>query len=197
MPRMSAADALAELKAGNKRYLADKPLHPNQSESHRNVLAEGQQPLANVLCCADSRVVPSILFDQGIGDLFVMRIAGNIVDSGVLASLEFSLAVLRVPLTIVLGHSRCGAIRAAMKPDDASPLGVSPHIAHLVEPIRQSAQQVPDSDDLDEISRMHARAMAQYIAQAEPIIAEQTRAGEHQLVAGFYALAEGKVEWLS
>lgn len=197
MPRMSAEQALQELLAGNQRYLQNVPEHPNQSEEQRNLLLERQQPFANVLCCADSRVVPSILFDQGLGDLFVMRVAGNIVDEGVLASLEFAIEVLRVPLTIVLGHSRCGAIRAAMQPDAESPLQASPHIEHLVKPIRQSAQRVADPSDLEAVGRAHAVAMAETISHAEPIIAAQVQTGQHRVLAGCYDLAKGKVELLS
>ena len=112
-PKVSPADALARLKAGNQRFVAGKLQHPHQDSKRRAELAKGQQPFAIVLGCADSRTSPEVLFDQGLGDLFVVRVAGNVLDDHALASIEYAVEHLGAQLIVVLGHQRCGAVQAA------------------------------------------------------------------------------------
>ena len=102
------------LKEGNERFVAGKPEHPSQSIEYRAALAEGQKPTAVLFGCADSRVAAEIIFDQGLGDMFVVRTAGHVIDSAVLGSIEFAVTVLNVPLIVVLGHDSCGAVKATM-----------------------------------------------------------------------------------
>lgn len=111
--------ALSLLLEGNKRYAEGKPLHPRQDPQRRAELSDGQQPIAAVLTCADSRVVPEFIFDQGVGDLFVVRVAGNIACESVIGSLQYAVENLKVPLVIVLGHSKCGAVSAAVNRAEA------------------------------------------------------------------------------
>ena len=112
-------DALARLLAGNHRYVSGTVAHPNQTAGRRRAVAGSQHPFATILGCADSRVPPEVVFDQGLGDLFVVRVAGNIADPAAVASIEYSAEHLGVGLIVVVGHSRCGAVDAAVKGGEA------------------------------------------------------------------------------
>lgn len=112
----AAAEALQRLLDGNRRFVAETRAFPNQAPLRRRELAAGQKPFAAILGCSDSRVVPEIIFDQGLGDLFVARVAGNIVDPALRASLGYAIDYLGVPLILVLGHTGCGAVQAALAP---------------------------------------------------------------------------------
>ncbi|MBS1727716.1 MAG: carbonic anhydrase [Armatimonadetes bacterium] len=111
---VSAAEAIARLKAGNKRYVSSMAEHKNQDAATRTALARDQKPFAIVLSCADSRVPPEIVYDQGLGDLFVIRVAGNVPDTEIMASIEYAVEKLGTKLLVVLGHERCGAVKAAL-----------------------------------------------------------------------------------
>jgi carbonic anhydrase len=114
MAGVSPDDARTQLMQGNARYVAAKMKHPTQSAERRIEVAKGQHPVAVVLGCADSRVPPELLFDQGLGDLFTVRVAGNIADDAVIGSIEYALEHLGATLVMVLGHERCGAVQAAV-----------------------------------------------------------------------------------
>jgi len=131
------AEAWAKLVRGNKRFVAGEHWHPNQDATRRDSLTGGQTPIAVFFGCADSRVAAEIIFDRGLGDLFVVRTAGHVIDSGVLGSIEFGVAVLDIPLVVILGHDSCGAVSAAVK---AVETGVLPggYIRDLVERVTPS-----------------------------------------------------------
>ena len=114
MPNASPLTAWKALKQGNQRFVEGKPEHPSQSIEHRAGLATEQKPIAVVFGCADSRVAAEIIFDQGLGDMFVVRTAGHVIDSAVLGSIEYAVTVLNVPLVVVLGHDSCGAVKATL-----------------------------------------------------------------------------------
>src|SRR5262245_51956921 len=114
MPNTSPVTAWKALKEGNERFVAGMPEHPSQSIEHRASLAEEQRPTAVVFGCADSRVAAEIIFDQGLGDMFVVRTAGHVIDAAVLGSIEYAVSVLDVPLIVVLGHDSCGAVKATL-----------------------------------------------------------------------------------
>ena len=114
MPNTSPITAWKALKEGNERFVAGQPEHPSQSVEHRASLASGQKPTAAVFGCGDSRVAAEIIFDQGLGDMFVVRTAGHVLDSAVLGSIEFAVTVLDVPLIVILGHNSCGAVKATL-----------------------------------------------------------------------------------
>src|SRR5271165_1116409 len=114
MPNTSPITAWKSLKEGNERFVAGKPKHPSQSVEHRASLAVAQKPTAVIFGCADSRVAAELIFDQGLGDMFVVRTAGHVIDSAVLGSIEYAVTVLNVPLIVVLGHDSCGAVKAAI-----------------------------------------------------------------------------------
>src|SRR5271165_4982643 len=114
MPNTSPITAWKSLKEGNERFVAGKPVHPSQSVEYRASLAAAQKPTAVIFGCADSRVAAEFIFDQGLGDVFVVRTAGQAIDSAVLGSIEFAVTVLGVPLIVVLGHDSCGAVQATL-----------------------------------------------------------------------------------
>ena len=136
MPNSNPVSAWKALKEGNERFVAGKPEHPSQSIEDRARLAAGQQPTAVVFGCADSRVAAEIIFDQGLGDMFVVRTAGHVIDSAVLGSIEYAVAVLNVPLIVVLGHDSCGAVKATLAAldDGEMPTGYVRDIVERVTP---------------------------------------------------------------
>ena len=136
MPNTNPVSAWKALKEGNERFVAGQPEHPSQSIEHRASLAEEQKPTAVVFGCADSRVAAEIIFDQGLGDMFVVRTAGHVIDSAVLGSIEYAVTVLNVPLIVVLGHDSCGAVKATLAAldDGAVPGGYVRDIVERVTP---------------------------------------------------------------
>jgi len=198
--RPDAASALAALLEGNRRFAAGACQHPHRSPGRRRALRGGQHPFAVVVGCSDSRVAPEILFDQGLGDLFVVRTAGHVVDRPALASVEYAAAHLHVPLVLVLGHSTCGAIHAALERDTALPGNLSVLVAALrpaVEQARASAAPGPEEEGLpDRAARVNARIVAAGMPQASALLAGRIAAGTLRIVAAFYDLASGSVEIL-
>jgi len=128
MVGLTAEEAYERLREGNARFLSDTLEGAGRDEARRAMLADRQHPFAVILCCADSRVVPEITFDTGIGDLFVVAVAGNVASRSTIASIEYATAVLETKLIVVMGHQNCGAVAAAVAGAD-----VSPHVDHLLE----------------------------------------------------------------
>ncbi|MFJ9247840.1 carbonic anhydrase [Streptomyces sp. NPDC101776] len=136
----TAPDALAELLDGNRRYATDHPRHPDESRALRRQLATAQHPFAVIVGCVDSRVPPELVFDQGLGDLLCIRTAGEVLDEAVLASIQYGVAELRIPLVLVLGHERCGAVAATLAHlETGTP--VPGHLALLVDEIAPAARR--------------------------------------------------------
>jgi carbonic anhydrase len=175
--------ALQSLKAGNERFVTGNLLPKDTYAEDRKALCEGQHPFAVVLCCSDSRVAPEILFDQKLGDLFVIRNAGNVVDEDVLGSIEYAVEHLGTPLVVVMGHSCCGAVTATCQGDD-----LPGHILDLAKRIKPS---INTNCCIDDNAKEHAKRMAKLIEEDE--IVHHVGA---KVVAAFYDLQGGKVEWL-
>lgn len=186
--------ALKELVDGNQRYSAAKLQHPDQTEGRRVEVAQGQHPFALILSCSDSRVPPEIVFDQGLGDLFVIRTAGNISDDIVLGSIEFGVEELGISLIMVLGHERCGAVTAAVNGEH-----VPGHIEAVVKAIQPAVEKVKDQsgDKVDNAVKANALMVAEQLQKSEPILAEKVKAGKLKIVAARYDLDSGLVEMLS
>src|SRR5262245_22157340 len=147
------ADAvLAELKLGNEHHAAKRYDHPRQSAARQRELASGQHPHAAVLSCADSRVAPEIIFDQGLGDLFDVRVAGNIAGDAEVASIEYAAEHLNVPLVVVMGHQKCGAVTAAAEGGEAS--GHLPTLLQAIRPAVEKAAGLP-GDRIDNAIRLN------------------------------------------
>ncbi len=194
MPKTDPATAWQALQEGNGRFVAGRPAHPHQSAERRVELADGQQPTAVVFGCGDSRVAAEIVFDRGLGDMFVVRTAGHVMDSAVLGSIEFAVAVLGVPLIVVLGHDGCGAVNAALAALDGGALPGG-YLRDVVERVASSIL-VGRRDGLDTVAELeahHACETATQLAQRSATIAERLRAGSLAIVAASYHLADGRV----
>ena len=150
-----ANEALQMLKDGNERFLAGKPIHKVYCNIDREVYSFGQKPFAVVITCSDSRVAPEIFFDQNLGDIFIIRNAGNIVDKVVLGSMEYAIEYLETRLVVVCGHSYCGAVKAACSSDE-----FPPKIKHIIEYIKPAAIK---GGDMDEIIRRHVEYQVAHI----------------------------------
>jgi carbonic anhydrase len=186
---VSADDALARLKAGNERFASSKVSSGKPVAARRAETAQDQHPFAIVVGCADSRTAPEIIFDQSIGDLFVIRTAGNLVDDYALGSIEYAVGNLGTRLIVVLGHARCGAVKAALGGDSAPG-----HINSLVRDIQPAvtAAKGKDGDAL-------ANAVHENDAEVAAKIKKQAQLGDLasqvRIVEGYYDLDTGKVEW--
>jgi carbonic anhydrase len=190
---LTGDDALAKLLSGNARYVEQRRLNPNQSDERRDSLIDGQSPYAIILGCSDSRVPPEIIFDQGLGDLFIIRVAGNVIDDIVLASIEYAAEHLHSPILMVLGHTNCGAVAAALQDDELD--GHLPSIAQAIEEAVEAAMDA-EGDTLDMTIRAHARITARHLADSEPILKELVDHGSLKVVAAYYDLDTGIVEIL-
>lgn len=189
----TAEEALQKLVEGNKRYVDVKLEHPHQTPARRAELGGGQSPFAIILGCADSRVPPEILFDQGLGDLFTIRVAGNVIDDMVLGSVEYAAAHLNTPLMVVLGHARCGAVGAAVAGGELE--GHLPSLAAAIQPAIDQVKGQP-GDLLDNAVRANASMVTGQLQSSEPVLAELVREGKFKVVAARYDLDSGAVEFL-
>jgi carbonic anhydrase len=195
---MTGADSLADLLAGNERFVAGRPESPRRRPEDFEPLAAGQFPQAAIIACSDSRVPPEILFDQGVGDLFVIRIAGNVIGGSgpvVKGSIEYAVAELKVPLVMVLGHSNCGAVKAAVKHiDDHEDLpGSIDNLVNLIKPAVEQVRGKP-GDMLTNAIRANVEFGVARLKGLEPILAGPVRAGKLQVVGATYDLATGRVK---
>jgi len=192
-PALKAEDSLARLSDGNKRFVAGTADHRDQSAERRLQVAEGQHPYAVILACADSRLSPEIIFDEGLGDLFVVRNAGNLLDDHVIASIEYGVEHLHIPLVVVLGHTKCGAVTAAVGGGELP--GHLPSIAQSLAPAVTMAKKKP-GDAVDNAVRINARLSAAALSGMEPIIGEAVKSGKLKVIAARYDIATGHVEFL-
>lgn len=193
----AADDPLARLMAGNKRFVASKLTHRNQGAPRRAVVAKKQQPFAAILGCADSRVPPEVVFDQGIGDLFVVRVAGNVADSPGIGSLEYAADHLDVRLVMVLGHSRCGAVDAALRATAGAELSAG--LRSLVDAIQPAILAAKDrpGDTLDNAVRANVVHVVGQLRSTKPVLAGLAGDGKLRIVGARYDLDTGAVELLS
>ncbi|WP_422744328.1 carbonic anhydrase [Mycobacterium sp. WMMD1722] len=193
MPSTSPVTAWKALREGNERFVAGAPQHPSQSIEHRASLAEGQHPTAVVFGCADSRVAAEIIFDQGLGDMFVVRTAGHVIDSAVLGSIEFAVAVLDVPLIVVLGHDSCGAVKATLSALDGGeiPGGYVRDVVERVTPSILRGRREGLSR-VDEFETRHVSETAVQLRERSATIAERIAAGTLAIAGVTYHLADGK-----
>jgi carbonic anhydrase len=184
---------MQELHAGNVRYAGGWPTQPRQTRDRRLEIASAQHPFAAVLGCSDSRVPPEIVFDQGLGDLFVVRTAGHVVDHMVLASLEYAVEHLKVPLIVVLGHTRCGAVEAAIEG------GEHPgHLHDLVEAIRPAVEAAEDERAhlLDRAVRENVIRVVAELEASRPVLAYLVQEETLSIVGAVYTLETGRVEFV-
>ncbi|GBO53135.1 carbonic anhydrase [Pseudanabaena sp. lw0831] len=191
---LDAEAALRELKEGNDRYALDHVEHPHEGAQRRVDLSIAQHPFAIVLGCADSRVVPELIFDQGVGDLFVLRVAGNVADDAVIASIEFAVEHLGTRLVVVLGHERCGAVMAAI--GHAFSEGKLNSLIKYIEPAVQAGQEANGDCVVSDTVKAHVNLMVKEIESTVPILSHEVKNGNLKVVPAYYRLATGKVEFL-
>ncbi|MGO4679337.1 carbonic anhydrase [Microbacterium sp. 2MCAF23] len=196
---LSPDEAWRLMSEGNRRFVAGDPEHPNQDVGKRHELVDGQAPLATLFGCSDSRLAAEIIFDKGLGDLFVVRNAGQVLGESIVASLEYAVAVLGVPLIVVLAHDSCGAVRAAIDGTaiDAAPL--PPHIWKLIAPIVPAARKVLAEQggstvadiDAELVGQEHLRNTVRDLLQSSELIAQAVADGALGIVGANYRLNEG------
>lgn len=188
------ASAWAEIKAGNERFLSEQREHPHQDLHARESTSSGQAPIATVLGCSDSRVAAEHIFDQGLGDLFVVRTAGQVIDNSVLGSLEFGTEVLGVPLIVVLGHDSCGAVKATINALDVGDVP-SGYIRDLVERVLPTVllARREDIHDVDPTVEVHVKETVRQVMERSVTVSAAVRAGRCAIVGLVYQLVEGQV----
>lgn len=192
--------ALARLKKGNVDFLADKANVSPQDHNRRLDIARGQTPFAVLVGCSDSRVPPELLFDTGLGELFIVRNVGNTVDTVALGSIEYGVLVLGVPLIVVLGHERCGAVEAALTVVQKNATFPG-SIGQMLEPIipaalkANSAGGLKGDDLLDAAVRENVRRTVDRLRNSEPSLIEPMHAGTLKIVGARYDLDDGKVDF--
>lgn len=193
-PVANADEALARLQAGNQRYAAIQATHPNQSANRRSELAQSQNPFAIVFGCVDSRAGPELLFDRGLGDLFVIRTAGHVLDNAALGSIEYGVAELKIPLLMVLGHERCGAVKASIEAIEQHAEAPG-QIAALVRGITPAVEKAHGQagDALDNTVRINTELTVAQL-RATPLLADAVSKGALKIVGGRYDLDSGMVE---
>jgi carbonic anhydrase len=192
---VSPDQALARLMTGNERYVSGKSQAIN-FDTTRAALSKGQNPYACILSCADSRVAPELCFDEGRGDLFVTRVAGNFVTPDILASLEYGTAVLQSPLIMVLGHSSCGAISAAVAAYTQN-AAFPGHIQALTTALAPAVRQAVNDKAADVVlaaERNNILLNVRNLHESNPIISQRVKEGKLKVLGGFYNLSTGRVD---
>ncbi len=189
--------AIQRLLEGNQRYRSGQAAHPHANAERRSEIAHGQQPFAIILGCVDSRVPPEMVFDCGLGDLFVIRSAGQALDAAVLGSLEFGVAELHIPLLVVLGHEKCGAVIATIEALEQHAQAEG-SIQALVEAIRPAVEQAHTQGGPLLESAVQANILLDIAAlKKSPVLAEAMHKDELKIVGAHYSLASGRVEILA
>jgi carbonic anhydrase len=190
---VSPDQALEQLMAGNARFVAHAAKHPNQGAARMQELTGGQHPIAVVLSCSDSRVGPELVFDQGLGDVFVVRVAGNIADDASIGSIEYAVEHLGAPLIVVMGHQKCGAVTAAMSGGEAGN-----HIHAVVDPIMPVVAEAKKSagDPVDAAIRLNVGRVVDQLEHTGPILAAKVGDNTLRIVGAYYSLEGGKVTLL-
>ena len=193
-PSVAPTEAISKLKEGNGRYTSGSLQHPGQTTERRTELAKTQHPFATIISCSDSRVPPEIVFDQGLGDLFIVRVAGNVINDEGLGSIEYSVDHLGTRLILVLGHQSCGAVQAAKETIAAK--GKAPgHIESLVRAIKP-AVEATTKDDLETTVKANVKNVVRALHSSTPILKAKVDSGEIQVIGGYYSLDTGAVTFL-
>lgn len=188
-------EAWAAIQEGNARFVSGQPAHPRQDIDRRSDVAEKQKPFAALFGCADSRLSAEIIFDVGLGDLFVVRNAGQVIAETILGSLEYAVEVLEVPLILVLGHDECGAIRATINDTEGASASKGEFIADLVKRIQPTvlAANAQGKFGIDEITELHVQDTIQEMLRRSAVISEAVAAKKLAVVGANYKLTQGDI----
>jgi carbonic anhydrase len=184
------SESLVKLLDGNLRFTSGSSIHGNQSLDRVKEVVKGQHPFAIIVGCSDSRVPPEVVFDQGVGDLFVIRTAGNLVDDIALGSIEYAVEHLHVPLIMVLGHEKCGAVDAALQGGEAP--GQIQKLIDKIKPAVDATASLP-GDKLDNAVIDNIKRIVDQLKHSKPIIEEFLHHKKINIVGARYDLDEGKV----
>ena len=195
---VSADDALRLLTAGNERFASGKPERPNTGLDRVHATAGGQAPFAAVLACADSRVPVETVFDRGVGDLFVVRVAGNVADPGTLGSMEYAAEHLHTHLIVVMGHTQCGAVKAAIGGGE-----LTGNLPSLIDRIRPAVRTVRAREPADKGEKLLTDSILQNVHQQiadavakSELLRQMVHDGKVKIVGAVYKIETGRVEWL-
>jgi len=191
--QVSADSALNSLKLGNKRFVEGKSIRPHQNLQRVKEVSLGQKPFAIIVGCSDSRVPSEIIFDQGLGDLFIVRTAGQVSTFASWGSIEFGNAILGAKLIVVMGHTKCGALAAACKIPD-----VPGHIVTLINAIKPAAQlaKTQTGDEVDNAVKINVAMQVQQLQNLEPVLTKAFQSGELKIVGAVYNLETGNVAFV-
>ena len=185
----TAEAGIQRLIDGNERFVEDKLDGKLQNSQRRGELTTGQSPYAVILSCADSRVVPELAFDTGLGELFVVRVAGNVANSESIASIEYAVAALETPLIVVLGHESCGAVGAAIEGKSLSK-DLDQLVAHIQPAVAQCGEH-----GINEVVKCNAKNAADQLVSGSEIIAGAVESGKLTIKSAYYNLGSGKIDW--
>ncbi|MEM7574998.1 MAG: carbonic anhydrase [Bacteroidota bacterium] len=188
---MTQEQIITRLQAGNARYMADQNERKLQDLDRRAALTAGQDPYAIILSCADSRVVPELAFDAGLGELFVVRVAGNVANSSSIASIEYAVANIGSPVIVVLGHESCGAVTAAFAGGDNGY-----NLNHLLAHISPALHAAEEGASVNEIVKVNAEKNAEELVNRSAIIRGAVDSGKLKIVPAYYNLESGKIDFL-
>jgi len=191
--KITADSVLAELKTGNKHHMAHRYQHPHETLDRQRQLVSGQHPHAEILSCSDSRVPPEIVFDQGLGDLFIIRVAGNVASDTEIGSLEYGAEHLHIPLLVVLGHESCGAVTAAVQ--GGPPEGHIAALVDLIKPAVEKTRGMP-GDPVANTVRINVEMVVKQLRSSAPILSELVAHGKLRIVGAVYSIDTGSVTWL-
>ena len=189
---MTYQDSLKRLMEGNSRFVKDLLDGQLQDSSRRNSLIGGQEPFAIILGCADSRVVPELTFDTGLGELFTVRVAGNVANTSSIASIEYAVAHCGVKLIVVLGHQSCGAVTASVAGGDNGA-----NLNHLLEHIVPAIEKSKEGDTINDVVKINAKLTARVLVEKSSIIKNAVNSGGVKIVSAYYRLDSGEVEFLN
>ncbi len=188
---METQEILDRLVEGNTRFVADKLDGGLQDSVRREKLTSGQEPFAIILSCADSRVVPELAFDTGLGELFVVRVAGNVANPSSLGSIEYAVAHCGSRVIVVMGHESCGAVTAAIAGGDNGP-----NINHLLSHVQPAVDQAADGAEVNEVVELNAQLVAKQLVNDSTIVRDAVASGQVKIVPAVYRLGSGKVDFL-
>ncbi len=188
---MTIQESLNRLKEGNSRFIANKLDNKLQDSSRRDSLTGGQAPYAIILGCADSRVVPELAFDAGLGELFVVRVAGNVANTSSIASIEYAVAHLGTKVIVVLGHQSCGAVTAAVAGGDNGY-----NLNHLLAHVTPAIESLKEGATVDDVSKKNAELTVGELKNRSDIIKNAIDKGDVKVIAAYYNLDSGKVDFI-
>ncbi len=195
----TAAEALALLKEGNARYVDNKPTAPNRGKERRmETTKHGQKPFAGIVSCADSRVPVEILFDRGLGDLFIVRVAGNICGPSTIGSMEYAVLHVGIPLLVVLGHSNCGAVTAVVKGEEVhgSIVTLARRIVPAVDKTKADHPGLETSELVEQAAKENVRLQMETLLTTSADVRAAVESGSLELLGAYYDILTGEVTWM-